>query len=180
VRNILKPVAPLMIEHRLIERMVGLLKKELNSIESKKRADVNFIFSAVDFFRSYADRTHHGKEEDILFKELKKKKLSKEHKKILDELIKEHTIARSNVKGLFEAAKEYASGNSKSADKIKSFITALINLYPAHISKEDTRFFIPILDYFTADEQSNMLERFFEFDRLAIHEKYKRVVEQYE
>ena len=65
------PIGLLMKEHRLIERMVGLLVKELD--RTKKVNDLNpvFIDSAVDFFRTYADRTHHGKEEDILFRELR-------------------------------------------------------------------------------------------------------------
>ena len=64
----MKPIGPLMWEHRLIERMVKLLKKELIKIKEIDKVDTNFILIVVDFFRTYADRTHHGKEEDILFK----------------------------------------------------------------------------------------------------------------
>ena len=46
----MKPIGPLMIEHRLIERMVKLLAAELENI--KKTSDVNtsLINAGVDFF----------------------------------------------------------------------------------------------------------------------------------
>ena len=69
---------PLMIEHRLIERMLSVMKGVLDKIESKHRVDPVFVDIAVDFIRVYADRTHHGKEEDILFRELNNKPLTAE------------------------------------------------------------------------------------------------------
>ena len=65
--------APLMIEHRLIERMISLIKSTLVQIETTKEVDPLLVDTAVDFIRMYADRTHHGKEEDILFRELSKR-----------------------------------------------------------------------------------------------------------
>lgn len=66
---------PLRIEHRLIERMLSVIRKILAEIESKHGVDPVFDDTAVDFIRVYADRTHHGKEEDILFRELNNKQL---------------------------------------------------------------------------------------------------------
>ena len=62
---------PLMIEHRLIERMISIIKDALIQIESTQEVDPVFVDTAVDFIRTYADRTHHGKEEDILFRDLR-------------------------------------------------------------------------------------------------------------
>ena len=75
------PVGPLMIEHRLIERMIALIEKELQSIEASEKVNLPFTDSAIDFIKTYADRTHHGKEEDILFKNLEEKTISGDHKK---------------------------------------------------------------------------------------------------
>ena len=69
----MRPIGPLMREHRLIERMVALMRAETEKISRTGEARPDFITSAVDFFRTYADRTHHGKEEDILFRDLAKK-----------------------------------------------------------------------------------------------------------
>jgi hemerythrin-like domain-containing protein len=176
----MKFIGLLMIEHRLIERVVVLLKKELVKLESGREYNPELIFQAVDFFRTYADRTHHGKEEDILFRELTKKTISEEHKQLMNELIEEHIIARKNVKGLLQANEQYVKGLTKDTSSIINFIKALVELYPYHIQKEDTRFFIPIMNYFSEEEQENMLKQFYEFDRQMIHEKYMKLVQKYE
>lgn len=156
----MKPTGQLMIGHRLIERMVALLKKELNKLKNNQQPNPQFILNAVDFFRTYADRTHHGKEEGILFKELINKKLSEEHKKIMGELVAEHVTARKNVKELLEANEEYAKGDAKAISKIISPMKTLTSLYPSHIAKEDKQFFSPVLKYLNEGEQHTMLKNF--------------------
>ena len=70
----MKPIGALMIEHRLIERMIELMRLERESMSKHAKADTHFIEHAVDFIRTYADKCHHGKEEDILFRQLMDKK----------------------------------------------------------------------------------------------------------
>jgi hemerythrin-like domain-containing protein len=174
------PIGPLMIEHRLIERIVPVLKEELKRINEKNEVDPVLIETAVDFFRTYADRTHHGKEEDILFRELKKKQLSPEHQKIMDELIEEHVYARKTVGNLLKAKDSFQMGNKNALKDVIDRLNDLIELYPAHIYKEDKKFFIPVMDYFSKQEQDDMLEESWEFDKKMIHEKYENIVEKLE
>jgi hemerythrin-like domain-containing protein len=174
----MKPIGPLMWEHRLIEQIIPLIKNEIQNIHNGKRADVIFIEKAVDFFRTYADRTHHGKEEDLLFKELEKKPLSRDLTRIMKELKDEHVIARKTVRAIIEARQLYMDGKDEALKTIFNGLTDLINLYPKHIEKEDKRFFFPVMEYFTNEEQDNMLQDFWEFDRKMIHEKYQNIMEQ--
>ena len=173
----MKPIGPLMWEHRLIERMVTLLTKELQRIEKDGKVDLEFLEVAVDFIRTYADRTHHGKEEDILFRELTKKQLSDEHTKIMNELIEEHIFGRKTVTSLVSAKESYMRGNTQYPNDIVAFLKELIQFYPAHIEKEDEHFFHPILGYLSEKEQDDMLNEFYEFDRRLVHEKYEKLVE---
>ena len=99
--------APLMIEHRLIERMIGIIKRILSQIEKKEKVDPVFVDTTVDFIRTYADRTHHGKEEDILFRELGKRDLSEEDQLLMNDLIEEHILGRKTTKKLVEANNRY-------------------------------------------------------------------------
>ncbi|MFH2128073.1 MAG: hemerythrin domain-containing protein, partial [Pseudomonadota bacterium] len=85
----MQPIGPLMHEHRLIERMVALIQKQANQLQEGAKPDSRFIDDAVEFFRFYADRCHHGKEEDLLFLELRNKGLPSELSIITDELIQE-------------------------------------------------------------------------------------------
>lgn len=174
------PVGPLMIEHRLIERMVGLLKEELRSIEENNEVHTELVDSAVDFFRTYADRCHHGKEEDILFRDLAKKELSPEHKRIMDELKQEHIFGRKIVGKLFSSNERYGKGDRDALEEIIGFLKELVEFYPAHIEKEDKHFFMPCMEYFSKEERDTMLQECWEFDKKLIHEKYRQLVERFE
>lgn len=168
---------PLMIEHRLIERMLSVIKKVLAKIESEHQADPVFVDIAVDFIRIYADRTHHGKEEDILFRELDKKPLNGKDRKIMNELVEEHVFGRQTTKALVEANTRYRNGDETALPEIAAQLKILTEFYPRHIEKEDSVFFPAARTYFTDKEDQAMLAEFWEFDRKMIHEKYKSVVE---
>ena len=110
----MQPIGPLMIEHRLIERLLHLMAREFTRIKANMEVDPEFAFvdpvfidTAVDFIRTYADRCHHGKEEDILFKALAEKNLSPEHRQIMEELIQEHAWAREATASLVKAKEGY-------------------------------------------------------------------------
>ncbi|MBN1695950.1 MAG: hemerythrin domain-containing protein [Spirochaetales bacterium] len=171
----MKPRGPLMIEHRLIEKMLVLAGRELDIIKKEKKVDPVFIATMVDFIRTYADRTHHGKEEDILFKALENKHMNDDDNRMMRELIDEHIRARTVVGDLVDANGSYMRGETSSIDTIIEKITFLINFYPRHIEKEDKIFFPKTETYFTGKELEAMLEDFWVFDRKMIHEKYQHL-----
>jgi hemerythrin-like domain-containing protein len=172
------PVGPLMKEHRLIERMIALVGDESDRIAREREVDPLFIDTAVDFIRTYADRTHHGKEEDILFRDLAEKELSEEDQAMMDELVREHAVARDNVIALVEAKERYVEGDEDALDVVLDKLRALVAMYPEHIRKEDEDFFLPVMDYLSDEEQEAMLEEMWAFDRGMIHEAYESVVER--
>ncbi len=167
-----------MWEHRIIERMVPVLEEEIIRIKKTGKADPWFIVSAVDFFRTYADRTHHGKEEDILFRLLEAKMLDEAHAATMEELREEHGYARATVGRLLEGRDMWVRGDDGALDHINAALKALADLYPGHIEKEDKRFFYPAMTYLSDEEQDQMLESFHRFDRAMIHERYKGLVEE--
>jgi len=176
----MKPIGPLMWEHRLIEEMLKKVEEEIGNIRQKHQFNPVYIDTVVDFIRIYADRTHHGKEEDILFKALEGKTLSVEHKRIMDELIAEHVYSRETVARLVSAKEQYMNRQVTMLDQVLDILMKLASFYPEHINKEDKAFFFPVMEYFTAEEQQEMLQAFWEFDRKMIHEKYRKVVDSIE
>ena len=169
-----------MIEHRLIERMITLIKQKLNRIETTNQIDPLFIDTVVDFIRIYADRTHHGKEEDILFRELSNKQMLDQDMQIMDELVDEHVLGRKTAKELVEANAQYRMGEKSALAVIVSKLKKLVDFYPKHIEKEDKIFFPAYMKYLSDEEDQLMLKEFYEFDREMIHEKYKLVLQKLE
>jgi len=174
------PIGPLMIEHRLIERMIALMRKELERLEKENTSNLDFIDTAVDFIRKYADRCHHGKEEDILFRELKKKDLESEHKRTMEELIEEHKRAREITVKLVAAKVELVKGSQQDKKFIIEYMKQLVEFYPKHIEKEDKRFFRPIMKYFSQKEQDALLQEEYEFDKNFIHVLYRDIITKLE
>jgi hemerythrin-like domain-containing protein len=83
------------------------------------------ILDAVDFIRFYADKYHHAKEEEILFKYFD------EDLDILKVMHQDHQQARSHVKAILEALERH--------DKavIAKHLSAYGELLKEHIKKED-------------------------------------------
>jgi hemerythrin-like domain-containing protein len=175
----MKARGPLMIEHRLIEKMLEFVKQQVSLIDTQKSINPVIVDTVVDFIKTYADRTHHGKEEDILFRELSKKQMSAEDQKGMDELVEEHRYGRRLVQELVQARKRYVAGSNEALGVIRENLALLADFYPKHIEKEDKVFFPNTEKYFTTTELDSMLQEFWEFDKMMIHEKYKSVVEEF-
>jgi len=171
----MKPIGPLMWEHRLIERVLDLMKKELETIR-KGIIDPNFVNSILDFHKTYAEKLHFIKEEDILFSSLSKKRLSAELNHTMTELIEEHASLRKKVDIIASINKEIDKVSNKQLDYITKSIEEMLELYPSHMEKEDKHFFYPCLGYLSQSEQDDMLVTFHEFDSKVIHGKYQDIV----
>jgi len=174
------PVGPLMIEHRLIERMIRVAGAEIIRIENTREVNPEFVDVTVDFIRVYADACHHGKEENILFRDLKLKPLTAELERILQELIEEHRRGREVLARLVKAKERYIRGEHEAVSQIIECMRWLVDFYPTHIEKEDRHFFLPCMGYFTKEEQDAMLGEEMDFDRNFIHARYKDVIESAE
>lgn len=172
----LLPVDLLMNEHRLIERMIKLMRKESERANTAREVDPKFVTTSVEFLQNYADLCHHGKEEGILFKALSQRRLSDADNKMMRELIAEHAYARKTVRNLEKTVGVYIGGEKNAPEGALSLMNALVEFYPFHISKEDKQFFCPCMEYFTETEKEEMTKEFREFDMNLVHWRYQRVV----
>ncbi len=177
----MKPIGPLMHEHRLIERMLSVIKAEVLRIKGGETAEPYLIGQTIDFFRTYADRCHHGKEEDILFRELKNREISDSHRTMMEELIREHVEGRSLVSDLDESYRQLLrTGDETASQVVASNLNRLLSFYPRHIKKEDKDFFHPVMEYFSQDEMNDMLKEFENFEKELLHNKYSEMMQGWE
>ena len=166
------PIALLMIEHRQIERMMPVLREE--AIKARAGVvDAGRIDALVDFVRTYADRCHHGKEEDILFVAMQEKPLPSAIRSTMERLIEDHKTSRENARSVVEANGRYRLGEAGALATMASALEKLANLYPDHIAVEDKAFFIPSMELFSKEEQTRMLAKFHNFDMNLVHQVYR-------
>jgi hemerythrin-like domain-containing protein len=177
---IMTPIGILMVEHRLIERMIALIQRELERIEKGKKPELMLIDGAIDFAKTYADACHHGKEESILFDRLAMKNLLPEHKKLMDELVLEHIQSRKIIANLELARESYLKGEGDAVGSILTICRSLVQFYPGHMEKEERDFFNASMEYFSKREAEEMVKRFWQFDKDLLLEKYLKFMDQYE
>ena len=60
-----------MIKYSFV-KMIAVIRKEIDRRENNGDINPEFIDTEVNFIRTYADKCHNGKEEDILFKGFKR------------------------------------------------------------------------------------------------------------
>ena len=123
-------------EHRLILRMITLLER--NAVATAKGNYTNWQFyrDGVDFIRTYADRHHHAKEENVLFEALVKNGMPREHSPVAAMLM-EHDQGRSHVRALEIATLQALAGSPDREAVIAEHALAYAELLREHIAKED-------------------------------------------
>ena len=171
---------PLMIEHRLIDRLIALFRRRLEADGRGGGIDPAFIDASLDFMHFYVDRTHHGKEEDLYFAVLESKGLSPDERGIMKGLVADHVLGRTLAKALEEANGSVRLGDETASQDVRAVLGKIVALYPGHIEKEDKVFFPAAERYFSLREEEEMLRRFQEFDRQIIHEKYGALIRKLE
>ena len=118
-------VKNLVDEHVWIKRLLALIPTITDFVEKSETVDKDLIMSCIDFIRGYADKFHHMKEEDILFKYVDEKS------EIIKIMYEDHITGRNHVKNVVEGAE---TGNKA---QIKEHLHGYRDLLTQHIKKED-------------------------------------------
>jgi hemerythrin-like domain-containing protein len=179
----MKPTDELKEEHQVILRMLKVLEKASQDLEEGKQVNPEVFQKAVDFIRNFADRCHHGKEEDTLFPLMEKFGIPKEGGP-LGVMLHEHTLGRNFVKGMAEAAEKYEKGDKSAIRSLVENARGYAGLLAPHIHKEDNILY-PMADRAIPEKEQKILEEKFEKVEKEImgegkHHQYLRLVEELE
>lgn len=117
-------------EHQNILKFIDVIKKEINRLTKTEKINQDFWYQVIDFIKNYADRLHHAKEEDLLFKEMCQDHVAL-HCNPIEQMLYEHNLGRDYVKGI----KEGLENNDK--QKIIDNANNYCLLLTEHIFKED-------------------------------------------
>ncbi len=151
-------------EHRLIETVVNALGGVAHAIEKDQRADGAMLATAVEIFRIYADKLHHGKEETLFFPMLVKRGVPPQGCPI-GGLNHEHEKGRALVRALADQAPACIQGKPGAKEALLETLHGLVDLYQNHIWKEDAMVF-PMADkILTAADQKELTEKFAQVDQ---------------
>ena len=119
------PIKKLVDEHNLIKRLLAAIPDVIANLNLETAEGRQVIVDAVDFIRSYADKYHHAKEEDILFKYFD------ENLDVLKAMHLDHESGRAHVRAILAGVTEHDKG------AVAEHLLAYRDLLTEHIGKED-------------------------------------------
>ncbi len=163
-------IKDLMHEHDAILSALNILEKIISEIGHGAKVDTEDLKKMVEFIKLFADKCHHGKEEDMLFPALVNTGLAKNQGPIAV-MLHEHTLGRNYVAGMSAALENDFDKNS-----FCMHASEYIRLLRQHISKENLVLF-PMseqrLEQSTLDE---LKVRFDAFEETVMgHEKHNEL-----
>ncbi|MCP3899577.1 MAG: hypothetical protein GY707_07685 [Desulfobacteraceae bacterium] len=120
-----EPMQKLVDEHTLIKRWLALIPRVVEYVDLKTESGKQIITDGIDMIRSYADKFHHAKEEDVLFKYFD------ENAEIIQVMYEDHTNARALVQNMIKGLE------SENNELFIYNLLAYKDLLEEHIQKED-------------------------------------------
>jgi hemerythrin-like domain-containing protein len=176
------PIEELEAEHRVIHKMVAGMSILADQLEGGEAVDISLLESIVVFLRTFADRCHHGKEENFLFPALIRRGVPSRGCPI-GGLTMEHQKGRVMVGELADAIRDYAAGEPPAREDLVKSLRALVAFYPNHIWKEDYLLFPLAGKVLTPEDQQELMNKFETVEReLGIegHEGFDKVATELE
>lgn len=170
-------------EHRVIERVLKILDKAADKLESGQPVQPEFFLSAAVFIKGFADGCHHRKEEGVLFPAMEAAGIPRQGGPI-GVMLAEHEEGRRLTRQMREAAEKAAAGEVGEGINIVKNARLYTRLLHQHIAKEDQVLF-PLADRVIPAAAQAQVEQ--EFERVeqeetgeGVHEKYLALVDELE
>lgn len=168
-------------EHAAIETMLTILDRICNKLHAGGKVDPEHLDRIVEFFRVFADRCHHGKEEEIFFPALEMAGIPKEGGPI-GVMLGEHDRMRGLMHGLAEVVDRYRAGEEKAGEGIALYASDYSATLRGHIEKENNVLFKMAEIHLSPDEEREIAERFesMEVEKIGAgkHEELHAVLER--
>lgn len=155
----MKPTDILSAEHRVIERVLECLDRMIHEADEAGRLAVQDARDTIDFLRNFADKCHHGKEEDNLFPAMEARGFSHDSGPIAV-MLSEHEAGREHLRAMDDAIAAAAAGDPDALRRFGAHGRAYTDLLRQHIAKEDQVLFVMADRALSAEDQARLLARF--------------------
>lgn len=153
------PIRELMDEHALIVRMLNVLREMGGRLQSGKRPDAADLDAALDFISTFADHSHHGKEEDLLFPAMERAGFPRESGPV-GVMLMEHRQGREFVSALRLAVSDLKAGLPAAAGDAARAIAGYANLLEHHILKENNVLYPMAMSALPEEAWANLAQSF--------------------
>ncbi len=164
-------------EHGGINLMLRILYEIVCTIKGGGDPDFFVLDKSVEFLKVFADRCHHGKEEELLFPALAG---NSDGEKIIEGLLVDHERGRSYVAAMESSLVKWKDGEEGAKEEWIALMEGYLKLLREHIRREDEELW-PLADtLLSANRQSALVEEFekAEVEKIGkgTHEKFHELM----
>jgi hemerythrin-like domain-containing protein len=179
----MKATEELKKEHRGIEIMLKVAEAVSQRLESGQYVQPEHLQQMVEFFQVFADKCHHGKEEDQFFRMLEQTGFAPFAGPI-QVMLTEHKQGRGYIKAMLEAAQNYQANPQKASVYFAENARGYVALLSQHIQKEDNVLY-PMADkHLSPEEDGKLMDAFKQIEQERIgpgkHEEFHRLLKKLE
>jgi hemerythrin-like domain-containing protein len=146
-------------EHKAILKMLDATEEVAGQIKKGIPVASEILSGLLEFFRLFADRCHHGKEENCLFPLLEEKGMPRDAGPV-GVMLHEHDQGRALIGEMVAAAEAFASGSKEAGLRWADAALGYAALLRAHIDKENNILFMMADHLLTQSEQAGLVEAF--------------------
>lgn len=132
----MRPTEVLVEEHKAIKTMLRILTAISKQLEVGKTVPPKHFDMILELIKLFADKCHHGKEEDLLFPAMERAGIPREGGP-LGVMLTEHGFGREFVKGMSESVEKLKQGDYTAAAAFVENARGYVKLLSQHIDKED-------------------------------------------
>ncbi len=160
------PIHALMAEHRLIEEVLASLDGFATRVDYGGDTPRDAIARYAEFFAQYADRTHHGKEEDLLFSRMVQRGVPASEGPV-SIMLSEHVQGRACVEALRQIGRGQGPLDSEERTTLRARSAEYVDLLRHHIDKEDRVLYPIAIRVLSEDDLTELGSRFEELEAKA-------------
>ncbi|MBZ5498196.1 MAG: hemerythrin domain-containing protein [Acidobacteriia bacterium] len=146
-------------EHEAILSMLEATEEAARRAELGEPVSAGTLAGLLEFFKVFADRCHHGKEEELLFPLLERKGMPRNGGPVGVMLV-EHEQGRALMRRMTAALEELTAGNAGACRIWAEAARAYSALLRAHINKENNILFMMAERLLSEAEQAELAEAF--------------------
>jgi hemerythrin-like domain-containing protein len=157
-------IETLMHEHRVIEGVLGALDSLADAVARDDAVEREIVADFARFFREFADRCHHGKEEKQLFVALVNAGFPREQGPIAV-MLGEHEQGREHVRALAAIGTGRGPLSAEERKLLTAHASEFVFLLRNHIRKEDGVLFPMAETHLAPSTLADLAERFEAFER---------------
>ncbi len=169
-------------EHEGILAMLAVVEAAAYRLRDGKSVPPDLMTNAVGFFRNFADKCHHGKEEKQLFPTLVEHGVPNEGGPV-GMMLEEHVLGRAFISKMSDAADKYAAGDASALPDLVSNTLGYVKLLREHIDKENGVLFPMADEVLNENEQGTLYDAFERIEAeemgAGVHERYHAMIGEY-